>query len=62
MNEIADARQTLNVSQARLGELLGVTQATISRYETGAASMPERMRRLLQHVIADHTRHRERAA
>ncbi|WP_343715295.1 helix-turn-helix domain-containing protein [Inquilinus sp.] len=62
MNEIAQARQTLNVSQAQLGELLGVTQATISRYETGAAAMPERTRRLLRHVVADRAVGRERAA
>jgi len=62
MNEIAQARQTLNVSQAQLGELLGVTQATISRYETGAAVMPERTRRLLRHVVADRTGEQDRAA
>ena len=33
-------REGLGVSQAKLGELAGMTQSTINRYETGYSGAP----------------------
>lgn len=35
MNEIASIRQTANLSQSAFAEIIGVSQTTVSRWESG---------------------------
>lgn len=39
-NRLRKLREGLGVSQAKLGELAGMTQSTINRYETGYSATP----------------------
>jgi len=39
--DVRDARDRLNLTQAELGSLLGVTSVTVSRWENGRASPSE---------------------
>lgn len=40
--DVREARQALNLSQTELAKKLGVTQATVSRLETGNLTPDER--------------------
>ena len=42
MTEIQQIRDTLGLTQAQLGERLGLNQATISRMESGAVPIDKR--------------------
>jgi putative transcriptional regulator len=48
MNNVRHLRKTLNLSQMRLAEAIGVTQSALSQYETGACDpLIETARRLI---------------
>lgn len=40
MNRIAELRKKLGLTQTRLGEEIGVSQQTISKYENGDENIP----------------------
>ena len=40
---VQKVRKTLNITQEKFGEILGVTRATISKIESGERSLTERM-------------------
>lgn len=46
--DVKAARNDLNLSQAQLAEKLGVTQATVSRLETGKLPVDERTKLALE--------------
>jgi len=49
--DLADARRANNISQAKLTELTGLTQQTISRIETNSEISPS-LKMLLKYVTA----------
>lgn len=51
MNPIREARHALGMSVFELGSKVGVTGATISRYETGARAVSVRMAKKLESVL-----------
>lgn len=47
MNHLAAIRQKLDVTQASLAQVLGVTQSNVSHYENGQTMPPDVARRLI---------------
>ena len=47
MNRIAELRKKLGLTQTRLGEEIGVSQQTISKYENGDENIPGDMLQIM---------------
>ena len=52
--DIEATRKTMGLSQAELALALGVTQSTVSRFETGEVDMSERTKLALEALLARH--------
>lgn len=53
-SNLRNIRQRLNMTQAGLGAVFGVTKSMISQYESGATDLPARLaRELIHHAAAN---------
>lgn len=53
MQTIADIRRVLKISQAEMGERLGLSQSAISRFETGEQPLDKRTLLAAQALLAE---------
>ncbi len=53
MDNIADIRRALGISQAEMAERLGLSQSSISRFETGELTLDKRTLLAARALLAD---------